>query len=210
VRLRALWAIAEKVDGDIDELSDHVVQNTLQMTQSKYAFYGFLNEDQSMMRIHAWSGSVREDCQMTLKPIEHSIEQAGVWAEAIRQRRVIVVNDYDAGFAGKIGIPGGHVRLTRILSVPVFQHDRIVSIVVAANKDSDYDDEDVKQIESFASGVQLIMDQRKIENALRTSESECRILSRQVIDAQEKERKRLAREFHDGIGQSLAALKYRA
>jgi signal transduction histidine kinase len=45
---------------------------------------------------------------------------------------------------------------------------------------------------------------------LRSSEKECRLLSRQVLEAQEKERKRVAHEIHDGIGQSLAALKYRA
>ncbi|MEJ2110250.1 MAG: PAS domain-containing sensor histidine kinase, partial [Acidobacteriota bacterium] len=48
-----------------------------------------------------------------------------------------------------------------------------------------------------------------LEYALRESEQECRILSREILKAQENERKRVAREIHDSISQSLAALKFR-
>jgi signal transduction histidine kinase len=209
-RLRALWAIAKMGNAEAEELCDHVLQGTLQMTRSKYAFYGFLNPDESLMTIYSWSKDALEDCRVAAKSIEYPVAGAGIWAEAIRQRRVLVVNDYRAENSNKKGIPGGHVHLTRILAVPVFVHDRIVAVVVAANKDTDYDDEDVKQLEAFAGGVQLIIDQRKMESSLRSSEKECRLLSRQVLEAQEKERKRVAHEIHDGIGQSLAALKYRA
>jgi signal transduction histidine kinase len=209
-RLRALWAIAKMVNAEAEELCDHVLQGTLQMTHSKYAFYGFLSPDESLLTIYAWSKDALEDCRVAAKSIEYPVAGAGMWAEAIRQKRVLVVNDYQAENSDKKGVPGGHVHLTRILAVPVFGHGRIVAVVVAANKESDYDDEDVKQLEAFASGVQLIIDQRKMESALRSSEKECRLLSRQVIEAQEKERKHVAREIHDGIGQSLAALKYRA
>ena len=179
------------VNAEAEELCDQVLQGTLQMTQSKYAFYGFLSPDESLMSIYSWSREALEDCQMSQKPIEYPVARAGIWAEAIRQRRVLVVNDYQADNPDKKGIPGGHIQLTRILAVPVFSHGRIVAVVVAANKDSDYDDQDVKQLEAFASGVQLIIDQRKMESALRSSEKECRLLSRQVIEAQEKERKQV-------------------
>ena len=209
-RLEALWNIAKMANAEAEELCGHVLRGTLQMTQSKYAFYGFLNPDESLMSIYSWSKEAMEDCRVAAKSTEYPVAGAGMWADAIRQRRVLVVNDYQAENPGKKGVPDGHIPLTRILAVPVFSRDRIVAAVVAANKDSDYDDEDVKQLEAFASGVQLIIDQRKMENALRSSEKECRLLSREVLEAQEKERKRIAWEIHDGIGQSLAALKYSA
>jgi PAS domain S-box-containing protein len=49
---------------------------------------------------------------------------------------------------------------------------------------------------------------RKAENALRESGKELRILSNQLLSAEEKERKRIARELHDGIGQALSAIKF--
>jgi PAS domain S-box-containing protein len=46
------------------------------------------------------------------------------------------------------------------------------------------------------------------EEALRESDKELRILSNQLLSAEEKERKRIARELHDGIGQALSAIKF--
>jgi len=48
----------------------------------------------------------------------------------------------------------------------------------------------------------------KAEDALRESGKELRILSNQLLSAEEKERKRIARELHDGIGQALSAIKF--
>jgi PAS domain S-box-containing protein len=49
---------------------------------------------------------------------------------------------------------------------------------------------------------------RKAEEALRESGKELRILSNQLLLAEEKERKRIAGELHDGIGQALSAIKF--
>ncbi|MBV8784547.1 MAG: PAS domain-containing protein [Gammaproteobacteria bacterium] len=46
------------------------------------------------------------------------------------------------------------------------------------------------------------------EEALRSSRNELALLSRQLINAQEMERKRIARELHDSVGQQLGAIKY--
>jgi signal transduction histidine kinase len=46
------------------------------------------------------------------------------------------------------------------------------------------------------------------EAALRSSRNELRHLSVQLMRAQELERKRIAQELHDSVGQSLSAIKY--
>jgi len=53
-----------------------------------------------------------------------------------------------------------------------------------------------------------ITKRRKTEEALRKSDRELRILSNQLLSAEEKERKRISRELHDGIGQALSAIKF--
>jgi len=60
----------------------------------------------------------------------------------------------------------------------------------------------------FFAVITDLTDRRNAEEKLRKSENELRLLSAQLLTAQEVERKRIARELHDGIGQSLSALKF--
>jgi PAS domain S-box-containing protein len=49
---------------------------------------------------------------------------------------------------------------------------------------------------------------KNTEDALRRSQCELRILSGKILEAQEAERKRIASELHDSIGQSITAIKF--
>jgi signal transduction histidine kinase len=53
-----------------------------------------------------------------------------------------------------------------------------------------------------------IMRREAAEQALRQSRNELEVLSRQQIAGQENERKRIARELDDSVGQHLTAIKY--
>ena len=53
-----------------------------------------------------------------------------------------------------------------------------------------------------------IIRRESAEEALRNSSRELELLSQQLIKAQESERRRIAQELHDSVGQSLSAIKY--
>jgi PAS domain S-box-containing protein len=62
----------------------------------------------------------------------------------------------------------------------------------------------------YLSGVFFdITESKHMDEALRKSEKELRFLSTELLNAQEMERARFARELHDGIGQSLSTMKVR-
>jgi PAS domain S-box-containing protein len=61
-------------------------------------------------------------------------------------------------------------------------------------------------LEAFAATVAGIIVRKRGEQALRESESRLRMLSSELLKAQESERKRIARELHDSIVSSLSAV----
>jgi len=175
-RLEALWGMARLVDADYRTLCDHVLAETVAMTQSCYGFYGFLDEDESVMTLYSWSREAMEDCQIQDKPHQFPIAKAGLWGDAVRQRKTLIINDYQAEHPSKKGLPDGHVSLTRILVVPIFSHGRIVALAAVANKATEYTEEDAEQINAFVTSAQAILERRQAEDALRGSEERYRTL----------------------------------
>jgi len=55
----------------------------------------------------------------------------------------------------------------------------------------------------------VIAEQAQTEASLRKSEKELRLLSAQLLTAQENERRRIAKDIHDNVSQTLVAMKFR-
>jgi len=166
-RLEALWSITSLETKDFKATCDHILSSIVSMTTSRYGFYGFMDADESTMTIHSWSGEAMHDCSMVDKPSCYQIDQVGVWGEAIRRREPLILNNYPAVHPAKKGIPAGHVPLERILVVPYINHGTIIAVAAVANRDEDYDETDVWQIQAFLSAVQEMLDRRKAEAELR-------------------------------------------
>jgi PAS domain S-box-containing protein len=61
---------------------------------------------------------------------------------------------------------------------------------------------------ALLGNIQDITERHKAEQALRDSQDSLHRLSAKLMSAQESERRRVARELHDSIGQSLSAAKF--
>jgi PAS domain S-box-containing protein len=166
-RLEALWSISSLAEADIKTISDHILESITKMTTSPYGFYGFLNDDESAMTIHSWSGLAMQHCATVDKPTYYPIDEAGIWAEAVRQRGPLIVNDYQAAHSAKRGLPEGHVHLSRLLVVPFIAQGRIKSLATVANRITPYTEEDFSQIQSFLGSIQAIIDSKQAEQELR-------------------------------------------
>jgi signal transduction histidine kinase len=93
------------------------------------------------------------------------------------------------------------------MTVPVFDRDRIVSVVGMANKEEAYDASDERQLTLLLVGMWRILQRKRAEDALKRSEAELRRFPQRLLNAYEEENKRIGQELHDGLAQHLTAIK---
>ena len=165
MRQAALLKLYEMQALPIKEVCDFVLETSLPLTESEIGFMGFLDEDESKMTIHSWSKSVMAQCKIHEKPIVFTIAEAGIWGEAVRQRKPIIINDYKASPLKK-GIPEGHVNILRFMAVPLFYKEKIVAVAAVGNKRREYGDLDIRQLQLLIEGMWQIIKRRKAEDEL--------------------------------------------
>ena len=162
-RLSAMWNIAKMVDADHQAVSDQVLMETLGMTESSYGFFGYFNSnDDTFCLSSCTTHGVLNETSRALH-----IAAGGLWAEAVRARKAVIVNDHHGENHLPIGIPDDHVKLYRKLVVPVLHHEQVVAVLGVANKESDYTEDDVELLTGFLNNVQIVLEKRRAEESLR-------------------------------------------
>jgi two-component system, OmpR family, phosphate regulon sensor histidine kinase PhoR len=114
------------------------------------------NEKQLIMR--GWSRNVMDACATIDKPLVYNIEDTGVWGDCVRERKPVIINDYqNLVKPTKKGYPAGHVKVSRHLNIPVFQGDKIVGVLGVGNKNAPFVNADAEKMTEFMQGVWAVV-----------------------------------------------------
>jgi len=170
LRLNALFNLSQLKSSSLQEISEYALNEAVKLTQSEIGFINFLDSDEKNVTQLAYSKGIMEECGILDEPPVFCVADSGIWAESIRQRRPVIINDYENTNLQKKGFPEGHTSIKRLLLIPVFENDRIVATAALANKKTEYDQGDVLQLQLFMNGMWLIIKQKETEDALRQSE----------------------------------------
>lgn len=152
-----------------------------ELTGSLISFFHSINQDQETIELVTWSQRTLEQYCQALHDRHYPIKDAGIWADAFRQRKPVVFNDYQE-VPDKHGLPDGHSVLTRLISLPVVDNERIVMLAGVGNKESGYTELDVETTQLIANEVWHIVQRRRNLNALSASEARYRELVDNMSD----------------------------
>jgi PAS domain S-box-containing protein len=129
--------------------------------------------------------------------------------QSLRQDQVYMIDDAQA-----IPQPSPALRtvlasgLRSYMCVPlIVQDDLVGSLNLRSDLARAFAPEDVEIAREVARPLAIAIQQARLSEELRESNERLQALSRRLVEAQEKERRRLARELHDEIGQAMTAVK---
>jgi PAS domain S-box-containing protein len=174
--LRGLVRILQYHPDTTQGFLDNALSEAINLSESKIGYIYFYQEDRKQFVLNTWSKDVMVECTVRDPQTCYELEKTGFWGEAVRQRKPIILNDFQADHPLKKGTPEGHANLTRFMSVPVFNGEQIVAVVGLANKADDYDETDVLQLTLLMDAIWKSVDIQKGEDALRESEEKYKLL----------------------------------
>jgi PAS domain S-box-containing protein len=183
LRLNALLELHQLADAPRDELLDFALDAALAIMESEYGWVGLVDEAEQVLSVHAWSQEAMAQCRAADKSVHFPITpESGLWAEGLRRRQAVIVNDYEAPQDGKKGLPEGHVPIRRFVAVPVFDGSRLVAAAAVANKASDYTADDVRAFTSLLNKLWELLRRQQMEQALRGSEAQYRTMVETALE----------------------------
>ena len=151
------------------------------LTGSRISFIHFVNEDQQSIELVTWSRrTIDEYCDVAFDT-HYPVRQAGIWADALRQRKPVVFNDYNA-CPHRCALPEGHAALRRLISVPVIEGTRVVMITGVGNKAEDYSAFDIETMRLISSEIWRVVRLRRNITLLGANEARLRTLINTLPD----------------------------
>jgi diguanylate cyclase (GGDEF)-like protein/PAS domain S-box-containing protein len=165
-RLESLLRISQYRATSLQDLLNYALKEAIGLTQSEIGYIYFYNDETRQFTLNTWSEGVMDLCNITDPQTVYDLDKTGMWGEAVRQARPIVINDFTAPHPLKKGYPEGHAPLSRFMTVPVFSEGRLVAVLGLANKKSDYLLVDTQQATLLMGSLWQVAERKRFEDAL--------------------------------------------
>ena len=173
-RLAVLLALSQREFASEVELIRYALEEAVRLARSKVGYLHFFNEDQQTLGLFQWSEAVMGFCTAEKTP-HYPLPEAGIWADCVRRRQPVVHNDYQ-NLAKKNGLPEGHLPLSRHLSLPIFDGEKIVAVLGVGNKEEPYDADDIQQLILYTRSAWEMVKRKRVELLLFESEQRYRTI----------------------------------
>ncbi|MBU0909164.1 MAG: response regulator [Proteobacteria bacterium] len=149
----------------IEKIAHFVLIMAQQLTDSSHGFVSSIDQKTGENICHTLTSMIKDQCD--IKPDRQKIafppnkqgEYNGLWGHVLNSRKSLFTNTTDHQAA--TGVPPGHVKIDKFLSVPVIFNGELVGQIALANPARDYTDHDVASIERLADLYALAINRQR-------------------------------------------------
>jgi PAS domain S-box-containing protein len=133
----------------------------------------------------------------------------GVAGNVAEQRRGMIVNDY-VHWPKAVPFTRDRATITAVIGEPLLYHDRLLGVLLVDNEGNGrlFTQEDADALALLAPAAAIAIQNARMFGEVQHAKAHLERLSRRLVEVQEAERRHIARELHDEVGQMLTGLKF--
>jgi len=141
--------------------------------------------------------------------VAYEVTQYPITAAALRERTLFVVYRDDAQADSRERQLLEIYDWDGVAGIPLVVRDRVIGLaeVYLTEGDPRFTPHDLRLLQALANQVAVAVENARLFSAVRAKETALRNLSLRLLNVQEQERRFLAQELHDELGQLLTATK---
>ncbi len=174
-----------------DQIHADVLAIVLDATQSKYGYFGYLDEENNLV-CPSMTRDIWKKCQIPDKNIVFPRESwGGLWGDSL-------INGETLYWNGPLKTPDGHIPLHGALVAPIMHDGTPIGQFAVANKDSDYTEEDKELLDSIAAHVAPVLHAKLQTERLAREQQEAEQKARSVAAFPAENPDPVMRARHDG------------
>ena len=166
-RLELQLKISEYQSSSLNEFLGYCLEQALILTDSRFGYIGILDELTGQYTISSWSKNGIDESLLDHVRQTINLNNEGYWSRCIKLKEIVCINDLntiEGAFAPNLNeIP----ELHRLLSVPVIDEKQVSMVIGVANKQSDYDPDDGKQLAMLMESVRKSAEREKLIEDLK-------------------------------------------
>ena len=214
-----------------DRMYVEVLEILREALASEYGFFGYVDKTGDLV-CPSMTRDVWDRCEMESKTVVFARD---TWGDSIWGKAVTTGQSQVSNMPRKA--PKGHVKIDKVLSVPIVYTEDSIGILTLANKLVGYTPDDQELLESVADFIAPVLHARlQRERAeedlmkyrdhleelvqIRTTELTYankklleeiegrKRLEKEILNISEREQRRIGRELHDSIGQQFTGIAF--
>jgi PAS domain S-box-containing protein len=189
---------------DLNKIFTAILQQTLNLTRAQFS--GVLLFDEATMTMQ-WNSI----CGNTLQHAAEMFRPNETLRDILNNEEPLIIQDSGVSSRyplSRLSIVGEEKLISTAWLPLIVEGKHKGMLVVGYRQYHDFDGREMRLLISLAEKNSLAMVNAQLYTDLLQREKELEILSGARVQAQEDERRRIAREIHDGLGQMLTAIKF--